>query len=216
MNPNPLQIARQKPSALMSSLMLNPNGSGRPALLVEGSTDKSFLQNFLPRRGPHVLTAAGSKKDALDVAATARTQGINVLAIVDADAEVVVGSPQRQNCDVAVTDLRDIEAMMFMSSAGDRFLSEYLRDEKVLSIEEEQGRPIKHIVLHLLAYVGALRTVSSRDRLMLNFKSLSVEKYVDPGKLRFDEKSYLRDLLGVSSGAWPASNVHALAIELIE
>lgn len=196
--PSPLQQVAQQVKTVVSHLMMNPDHKGPPAILVEGSCDRDLLSSYLPRSGSHVLKDAGNKKTALDAAEIASSKGIPVLAVVDADHEVVIGSPERAGFDVVTTDLRDLEAMMFMSPAGDRFITMHLHPDHVAAIEAVKGKSVKQIVVEELSFVGALRTVSQVQKRFLSFSKLRTDHYVDECTIELDRHSYFRDLLVVS------------------
>lgn len=196
--PSPLQQAAQQVKTVVSHLLMNPDHKGPPAILVEGSCDRDLLSSYLPRPGTHVLKDAGNRKTALEAAEIASSRGIPVLAIVDADHEVVTGSPERTGFDVLTTDLRDLEAMMFMSPAGDRFIAMHLHPDRIAAIEAIKGKSVKEIVVEELSFIGALRTVSQVKRRFLAFSKVRSDRYVDERTIEFDRQSYIRDLLIVS------------------
>ena len=194
-----LREAAQQKGALVSRLIMSPDHSGKPAVVVEGSKDLALFRSLLGEPSSYVLVDAGSRTTAIEVVEEVHKRDIPALAIVDSDDELVCGPSQRREAAIITTDLRDIEAMMFMSPVGDRLIADILDPAAVKRIEGERGCPLKEVIISELSVVGAARAVNYREDFRIRFKDVDVCRFLDVNRVRVDEEAYVRALVQASS-----------------
>lgn len=172
---------------------MEPDHSGRPAVVVEGPTDRQFYQRLLEPKARAVVIAAGGRHNTIQVVKEVDRQRIPVVGIVDADddltREVDLGT------SVIATDARDVEAMIFHSAAGDRVMAELYDSAAVSRLEEQRGVTLREALVDVCAVVGAARRVNHDLQLGLNFKDRLFLQSVDQNRVVLDTDEYLRELI---------------------
>jgi hypothetical protein len=140
-------------------------------LFVEGATDKAFLGFHV---SPECQIIAGTGKESVIamVAEAERRNMPGILGLVDRDTEVVWG-PERRSTNILTTDLWDTESMMLVSGAFDRIVAE----QRALRSSDE----LRAILYDAAGPVAALRAISQKERLNLDFKEkMFVSDFVHP------------------------------------
>jgi len=136
----------------------------RTFLIVEGSTVQRFYQFIVDREKKHCLVIkADNRQNAIDALNNLeQTQFMGVLAIVDADFEVLKQAvPSSDN--VLLTDSHDLETMIFKLPALDKFLGAYGSEEKIEKFVKEHGKDVRQKLLEEGLHLGYLRWVSLDD-----------------------------------------------------
>ncbi len=182
-------------------LRSDPNWKPRSILLVEGSSDSTFYTHLIDTTRCHVEVANG-KQQALAVLRILEEDSVQgVLAIVDADFDVLEGSiPESSN--VLLTDTHDLETLLIRSPALDKLLGEYgssekLTDKDVRLILLEGGKPI-----------GYLRWISLRENAALKFEDLDFGNFLDRRELRVDERRLVQVLKSRSQSPYTEEQLH--------
>ena len=153
-------------------------------LVVEGSTDEKFYGAFIDKNKCQIIVADG-KAVAIEVLSLLKKeQFVGVLALVDADFDVLEGLPSTEN--VLLTDTHDLETMIIKSPALAKVLREFGSQNKITTFEQNAKKSITTMMLESGIYLGYLRWVSLRYRLSLTFEELDFEKFVSKEKLILD------------------------------
>ncbi len=182
-------------------------------VLVEGSKDASAFVTLLKVPPCSVVNGTG-KRSVLAIGEKVANSGKRTLiAVVDADEQCLEKGPSGDyGCEVFFTDLRDLEAMQFVSPAGNRLVYQLIRHEEVERLSRP-GVSLRDHIVHQLSVTGALRTVNARENLNIDFDSFELTRYVQPRDVRIDQARYLRDLSRAQRSMDP-SRVIALATAL--
>lgn len=158
--------------------MLHSQQTGA-CLIVEGTTDKKFYQNYVVDCQNCHIEIGGNKENAVQAIAILDKDNnfTGALAIVDADFDRLEGKlPTSQN--ILLTDNHDLETMLLQSPALDKLLTEYGSEEKLQDLKES-GKDVREILIQAAVAIGYLRWVSLQQNLALKFEGLSFSKFVD-------------------------------------
>ena len=124
-----------------------------------------------------------------------KRQDDRVLAIVDADLDLVLGKVREP--PVFSTDLRDMEMMAISTPAFDSVMVEYGLRNRIDSFQKRRG-PLAQAVVDASYPVGLLMRVSHDRGLSLSFKDLHFESFVDPACLTLDVRKMVREVIRCS------------------
>jgi hypothetical protein len=120
----------------------------------------------------------------------------DVVYIIDADYEQLRGSPPAAR-SVISTDGHDLEMMLFASSALDKVLAVHGASTKVAAFEQRHRSALAGLLLSA-APLGALRWISLRDGLNLDFEGLDMSRWLDSTTLAPDIRSLVTTAIGRS------------------
>jgi hypothetical protein len=164
-------------------------------IMVEGSKDRDAFAAVLRIPPSHCVPARG-KRAVLEVGGMlAATGKRRVVAIVDADGSAASGDrPESVGCDVFVTDTRDLESMLFFSTAGRRVLAQLFDADIVAAAEKGRGMPLQQWIAGQLAVVGAVRVLNEEQDLYIGFANHPLAQYTDAHALAFRSRDYIRDV----------------------
>ena len=153
-------------------------------LLVEGGADERFFSQFVDSDACEIVVAYG-KRNCIDAIELAAFEGIRgILAIVDSDFDIFGEIDVKEN--IIFTDERDLEAILFLSGAFEKILSEFGSKIKVRKLRS-QGFDLRQIVQEVAAVIGSLRYVSYRDGINLKFNDMEYA-FVKVDKLECDKR----------------------------
>lgn len=190
-----------KPTAqeLINELAMSSSFSGH--VIVEGISDQKLLQRALPKNLATNVVPVGNCEAALNVAEEFQNHPakstLKLVVFVDRDYQVAIrGIDKIPN--VVVTELRDIECMMFDSACFDRVIGEYVSDSK-LATAKESLTSIKNLVTSAAAEVGCIRYASQREKWSISFKSLEFEKFLSKKGLALDKAKFISHLNGAQT-----------------
>jgi hypothetical protein len=141
-------------------------------LLIEGSTDRNVYGRFIDKdRCEAIIT--GNKDMAIQILAILEKDSFSgVLAIVDADFDVLAGNlPLSPN--LLFTDAHDLESMIAQSPALEHVLSELASQTKMDVFVEKCGKELRLQLIECAHSVGYLRWASLRENMSLNFSDLN-------------------------------------------
>ena len=147
-------------------------------LLVEGESDKKFFNNLIDKNSCKIEFIKG-KDNVLCAMKQINSQGIKgVVAIVDSDFENILGNSSEGE-NIFTTDTHDIETLIVKTDTIDKILNEYSNIERVKSSESEWKTLLINKVVNVAAILGALRLVSIKEKLNLDFKNLNYNDFID-------------------------------------
>ncbi len=153
-------------------------------IIVEGDHDCRIYKKFVDSEHCHLQPAHGRPNALEAMSSLSKLRAKGIVAIVDADFWHHHGTrPPSRN--ILVTDLHDIEMMMFGSRAFDAIMAEYgstTKIKKFLALSETTD--LRAAILALTLPIGLLRLISEEDGLALKFKGLDFDKVVDKSTLQ--------------------------------
>ncbi len=161
-----------------------PGNDAQAFLIVEGFTDEKFYRSFIDEDKCQIIVADGKATAVEVVSLLGQEQFIGILALVDADFDVLEGLPSPKN--VLFTDTHDLETMIIKSPALAKVLREFGSQNKVATFEQHAKKNITTVMLENGLRIGYLRWASLRNGLSLTFEELEFEKFVSKEKLILD------------------------------
>lgn len=181
-------------------------------VVVEGISDQKLLQNSLPKSIAANIVCAGNSEAALQVAEAFETHAaksiLKLVIFVDRDYQVAIrGIDKIQN--VIVTELRDIECMMFNSACLDRIIGEYISDNK-LAATKATRLSIKEMVISAAAEIGCIRYASQKEKWPISFRSIEYEKFLAKAGLEVDKEKFIKHINGVQKSDAKTSNKNSI------
>jgi hypothetical protein len=169
-------------------------------LIVEGETDASVLDRFIDRASCEIEVSQG-KANALEALDLLEDEGFaGVVAIVDADFDRLTGKTHQLE-NLCVTDLHDLDLMIFCSRALEHFVRHHA--VKTLFSREfnsDFGRLRERIILDSLP-LACCRLASHTRNLKLHFKSLRHQEFLDLTSLKIDSEQLVAKLIARSRTA---------------
>lgn len=170
-------------------------------LVVEGETDQKFFCSvFNNHARVNIICAPGTGADGVieivqgvDRENSKNDRKISTLGIIDRDYRIPLGSIPNSN-NILLTDLRDLECMMFASPCLGHVLNELGSLAKLKNSGGETS--IRTTVIAACKPVAELRYHSHFAKLHLNFQSLDYEKFVDKKTLVVDDRRLIAHIAG--------------------
>ena len=154
-------------------------------LVVEGASDKRIFRNLVDGNACQIVIAH-EKANAVAAMRTLVSEDFRgVLAIVDADfdrLDSTATSPQ----NVLLTDMHDIECMMFASRAFSKLLDEFAKPGRIEVFEQNSGCGLVESLVRSAMPLGHLRLLSLRQGLNLRFEDLDYHKFIEGASLTLD------------------------------
>lgn len=170
-------------------------------LIVEGATDQRLLQQTLPKDLYANVIPAGNCKAALEIASEYQNHKakdiLQLTVFIDRDYLFALGKITPPT-NVVVSELRDIECMMFDSVCYDRVVDEYLSTQK-LEKSNLKKSDIKEKVISVAAEFGCIRFASQKLEWNISFSSLDYEKFVNIDSFSIERKNCVRHVNGGQS-----------------
>jgi hypothetical protein len=154
-------------------------------VLVEGESDVRLFKRLLDPRTCELLAVHGKANVLGAIALLDGDTFPGVLALVDADRDRVTGELPAGN-NVLLTDTCDLESMLIESPAFDKVLTELGSETKIKGFEASTGCGVRERLVEIVRPLGALRLVSERETLGLDFKELAFGDFVTRKDLVLD------------------------------
>ncbi len=169
-------------------------------LLVEGETDKKLFEGFIEPTKCYISIAYGKEKAIEIVSILERSNFSGVLAIVDADFDILEAKYSNL-LNLIFTDTHDIEIMMIEAPSFEKFLREYGSEEKISNFTRKFGHDIRSLIVERTLPIGYLRWISLRENLSFDFQKLEFGKFVNKDTLEVD----VQKLIGILQARLRAS-----------
>jgi len=191
----------QSPEEIITEIVMSQDGV--PWLAVEGDTDERFFRSR--KFGREVKIAVGDGwegvRDILMGANQLQHHTI-VVGVIDRDYRDH-NSSQPAIQGLVLTDVRDIEGMMFWSSAFDRVFAELGSLEKLPKSKHEaiDYRTIRALISDTCEKVGRFRAYCFISGTNISFRNLDYTKFVCDRSLELDVPKFLNHLRGRNEGA---------------
>lgn len=139
-------------------------------LIVEGASDDRTLRNFIDQNQCSLVISFG-KENAIEALKLLEDEGFaGVVCLVDADFDAIDG--ETYDCDsLIMTDLHDMDMMMFMSSAFKSALASMGDAGRCDRVHADRDH-IRKVVLDAAVPLASVRWLSKRRNWRLDFKEL--------------------------------------------
>ena len=144
-------------------------------VIVEGSTDKLFYDNFIEDTKCQIKSA-NNKEDAIKIYEKIKQDGYKgILVVVDADFWRLNGQ-ESSDTNVLLTDTHDLESMIINSRAFDKFLNAFGDFDKIKNMHKS----IREALLDVAVPIGIFRWISSpeKEAWCFTFKGLPYQELV--------------------------------------
>ena len=161
-------------------------------VLVEGNTDDRLYGKFLDPEGTETVVAQSKANVGRTLKELSRRKEDMSLGIVDSDLDLV--KKVKREPPLFLTDTRDLESMMFFSSALESLLSEYADRESLRMFTDRYG-DIRARVCDSCYPVGLLMLISDREGMNLSFKNLDFSSFIDRRTLRCDVRRMVMEVI---------------------
>ncbi|MFM9266884.1 DUF4435 domain-containing protein [Tychonema sp. BBK16] len=156
-------------------------------LIVEGDTDARVWKNLVDSTKCRVENAHNKDKAVKVLNILEQGNFAGVLAIVDADFDILEGSvPLSPN--LLFTDTHDLETMLLKSPALEKVLAEHGSEDKIKLFAKD----IRQTLLESAKVIGYLRWASLKFNYCLKFEGLAFNKFVDDRTLALNESKLLQ------------------------
>lgn len=159
-------------------------------VLIEGESDKVFFETLLPERHNISFRPVGGWQLVYDTICLAKQDNFSIIAgVIDKDFHEVLADGTVENDQLFFTDSNDIEMMLFLSEAFDKFLSVCANKEKIKKLG---CRRIP--ILNAASYLGAFRAVSLQNHYNLCFDGFEIKTIIDKNTLAIDCKKMVSSI----------------------
>jgi len=178
-----------------SRILLIRSAYSGALVLMEGPTDCLLFDHLLDRKHCLIVPCHG-KENALGALSLAeRFEVSGVLAIVDADYDVLDGV-NPPSSSAFFTDCHDIDMMMAQSPAFERVAIELGSQNKASTLCGIRGLAnLRDIVLESASRIGALRLHSHRLGLRLRLKGIKYLKFIHKHTVEVDVDEMIQTTL---------------------
>lgn len=175
---------------------LSMNYSCNMHIILEGADDEKLFRSVLEKNEKVNFLSVGGSDSVIELVEGVDAVRLNggfppVLGIIDRDYREALGKlPDSVN--VLMSDLRDVECMMFGSPVFFTVLSEYGSAQKIQKLGG--GESIKSIAVNSAIEIGKLRFYSQQSGLNTSFKKLEIGKLVSGKSMVINGSSALDHL----------------------
>lgn len=184
-------------------------------LIVEGDTDQRFYKKIVKDQVCRVKSA-DNKGNAIKVIEILNQTNFNgILSIIDADFDLLEGKiPYAPN--IFFTDEHDMETMIIKSPALEKFLTEYVYENKLNYFLSSINKNLKDILLSKATEIGYLRWLSLRENWNLKFKNLDFLKFIDKDTLELDLTKFYEAVINNTANCLLKANFISKEIQKIQ
>lgn len=167
-------------SSILSEARMMKKDYNETYILVEGGSDKTFFKT-LTSFSPNIRfrPVNGWEKVYGVICAAQQEKYMEILGVIDRDYHLLINDGVNESDQLIFTDANDIEMMIFLSSAFDKFLAVCATESKVTSLTIEP----RTLVLSTASAIGALRAISLSKQYHFHFEGLDPKEYVDKNTL---------------------------------
>lgn len=141
-------------------------------LIMEGDTDARVLKRFVGSEC-HIQVCNGRSSVINTVFILDAAKVCGCLGIVDKDFSDLLGLDVGSD-NILLTDLNDLELLIFNSDAFDRFIAEYGNEDKIDIFQKEKQLLIRDILVRSASALGTLRYLSLRNGWGLDFEGMTI------------------------------------------
>lgn len=143
-------------------------------ILIEGESDKIFFNTLMEPHPQIRFRPVNGWKQVYDTIRLAQEESYtNIAGIIDKDYHQLIEDTITETPQLFFTDANDIEMMLFLSSAFEKFLT-VCADESKLNLQLDPRKPI----LTAASYLGALRAISLTEQYHFCFDGFECKDFV--------------------------------------
>ncbi len=177
-------------------------------LLLEGSTDAKVFDQFIDRSVCEIEIGFGKPNvlDAIDLLEDEGFQG--VVGVVDADFDRLTGTTYSLD-NLCVTDVHDLDLMIFLSPSFDRYIAEYGNKDRIENQFDGDLSRIRSKIIDCCLPLAHCRLASERRNLRLTFRELKHEELVDRETLKINRDALIAAIISRSAARSTAANLNA-------
>ena len=178
-----------KPDRIANRIRLLRNESQYTGsfLIAEGDTDTRVWKNLVDSAKCRVENAHNKNKAVKVLNILEQGNCAGVLAIVDADFDILEGSVSVSQ-NLLFTDTHDLETMLLKSPALDKVLLEHGSEVKINNFAKD----IRQTLLESAKIVGYLRWASLKFNYCLKFEGLAFNDFVEKETLALNESDLIK------------------------
>lgn len=188
------------PSEVVTEIIMSRDG--RPWLAVEGDSDERLLRSRTYPARPKIVIGQGWEgvRDIIIEFYKENSDAI-VIGLIDRDYRDHIGH-QVQHEKIIISDFRDIENMLFNSSALARVIAEYGSDNKTPKTAQGEidSNLVRDKVYATATQLGKFRIFCHLNFSRLSFKKIDHKKFICDKTLTLDCNSLLQHLSGKNPG----------------
>lgn len=187
---------QQTPSEIVTEIIMSRDS--RPWLAVEGDSDERLLRTRTYSVPLKIVIGYGWEGVRDIIFEHAKEQSnAKLLGLVDRDYRDHLNC-QLIHSQVVITDFRDIENMLFNSSALARVISEYASINKVPKNKfgEIDTNSIRSCIYSSSVVLGKVRIYCQVNNFDISFKTIDYKKFICDRTLSFDSTKFLAHLSG--------------------
>lgn len=174
-------------------------------LVVEGNKDYKLFSKFVDENNIKIKEAFGFEKVKLALEILTERGYTNKLGIIDSDFSEILGIKHEVD-GLFITDLHDIEVMIFKTQSLGTVLRTYVSSAKLKAFETKSGKSIRESILELGKEIGYLKLANKVYDLGLIFKpktadgnQIRYKDFIDDKEFTFNgRKSMINSLLNYS------------------
>ena len=176
-------------------------------LILEGSDDIKVFRNFVDHGACETVNAF-RKQNVIDAVYLLEDDGCNgMCGIVDADFDAIL-KVSYDSDNIIATDCHDLDVMIFMSHAFEKYINMVSNDGDVDAFEKRLGVTIRESVTQASRILGAARLASTEKGLNILFRNIDLSEFLD-GDLKMNDGIF-RHLIDRSTN--PRCNARQLRI----
>lgn len=191
---------QQTPSEIVTEIVMSAEST--PWLAVEGDSDERLLRTRRYLKPLKIVVGYGWEGVVNIVEEYNKTTSkAKLIGIIDRDYRDHLNC-QAEHENIVLTDFRDIENMLFNSSALKRVISEYTSNKKIPM--NEGGIPntdeIKRLIYNSSTMLGKFRIYCQANDKFIDFKTIDYAKFICDRTLSIDAPKFIRHLAGKNPG----------------
>ncbi len=171
-------------------------------LIVEGNSDYRLVTEALKGNSKVNVIVVGTSdyvvSTILEFERLSATLKFKMLGLIDQDYRIPLRKLPTTPL-LVLTELRDIECMMWQSAAYDRVVKELSSPTKLSKRGDTTGS-IKKQIVDIARRIGEIRFCSQKHQWNLTFRHLDCSKFVDKKTFVFSEDSFVAHINGPQTG----------------
>jgi hypothetical protein len=167
-------------------------------LILEGETDAKALDSFIDGSTCEIEIAFG-KPNVLEALDLLEDEGFpGVVGVVDADFDQLSGTTHSLD-NLCVTDVHDLDMMIFKSSAFDKYVAEHGNEDRIATGFQGDSSTVRLKIIECCLPLAYCRLASERRNLRLRFAGLKHEDLVDVDALTMDRGALIATVISRSN-----------------
>ena len=170
------------------------SSDNKPWLILEGASDKKFFLSRLP--GTIRFFVAQGWERVVAVVNQVEDEKIRaILGIIDRDYREELGIELHSD-NIVMTDYRDIEVMMFFSSAFRKIVVEKASQDKLPKFPDGEinYEEVRESIVDIAVPIGKFRFYCQKEEINAKFSDIDFYKFIEYKIFNFNSYSYVEHL----------------------